>query len=161
MRNDLNANPQVFFVCNSFEKLGHAPKDGNRHRACPTHPQLKEGSFSMTCGVKMGNIRSERSMTVDWVHFSSLSEKSRLCAVMVRTLWIITYLNFSRLSRCSTEVCKIIPVCLNFRGTVAANWHLSATACQSAIFGKIDINYCNLSGTILHLSVFSTLTLRT
>ena len=36
-----------------------------------------------------------------------------------------------------TEVCKIIQACLNFRGTVAANWLLSATACQAAIFGKI------------------------
>ena len=48
-------------------------------------------------------------------------------------------------------VCKIIPACLNFRGTVTANWLLSA--CQSAIFGNIGRNYRNLAGTILHHSV--------
>ena len=52
-----------------------------------------------------------------------------------------------------TEVCKIIQACLNFRGTVAANWLLSATACQSAIFGKIGKKTINLAGIILHLSV--------
>ena len=50
-------------------------------------------------------------------------------------------------------MCKIIPACLNFRGTVAANEWLSAPACQSAIFGKIGRNYRNLAGTILHSSV--------
>ena len=52
-----------------------------------------------------------------------------------------------------TEVCKIIQACSNFRGTVAANWLLSATACQSAIFGKIGKKTINLAGIILHLSV--------
>ena len=42
-RNDLYVNPQVFFVCNSFEKLGHAPKDANRHRAPMPHSSLTQG----------------------------------------------------------------------------------------------------------------------
>ena len=58
---------------------------------------------------------------------------------------------------CSTEVCKIIQACSNFRGTVAANWLLSATACQSAIFGKIGKKTINLAGIILHLSVVQNL----
>ena len=56
-------------------------------------------------------------------------------------------------SQTYTAVCKIIPACLNFRGTVAANQCLSATICLSAIFGKIGRNYRNLAGTILHNSV--------
>ena len=36
---------------------------------------------------------------------------------------------------------------------MAANWLLSATACQSAIFGKIGNKTINLAGIILHLSV--------
>ena len=52
-----------------------------------------------------------------------------------------------------TEVCKIIPVCSNFRVTVAANRLHSATACQTAIFGKICKKTINLAGIILHLSV--------
>ena len=45
-RNDLDVNPQVFFVCNSFEKLGHAPKDANRHRAPMPHSSLTQrGEF--------------------------------------------------------------------------------------------------------------------
>ena len=52
-----------------------------------------------------------------------------------------------------TEVCKIIQACSNFCSTMAANWLLSATACQSAIFGKIGKKTINLAGIILHLSV--------
>ena len=52
-----------------------------------------------------------------------------------------------------TEVCKIIQASSNFRGTVAANWILSATACQAAIFGKIGKKTINLAGIIVHLSV--------
>ena len=54
-------------------------------------------------------------------------------------------------------MCKIIQACSNFRGTVAANWLLSATACQSAIFGKIGKKTINLAGIILHLSVVQNL----
>ena len=38
-------------------------------------------------------------------------------------------------------------------GRVAASLPLSASACQSAIFGEFDRNYRNLAGRIIHISV--------
>ena len=54
----------------------------------------------------------------------------------------------------NTEMCNIIPACLNFLGILAASHIHSALACQSAIFGKIGKNYRNLAGGIFHYSVY-------
>ena len=66
-RNDLDANPRLF-VCGSFEKLGHAPEGGNRHRAPCYVPGLIQRSFYWIFSVKSSAkqklysslVRSER-----------------------------------------------------------------------------------------------------
>ena len=52
-----------------------------------------------------------------------------------------------------TEACKIIPVCLNFRGLAPASLSKQPQHAKSAIFAKIGRKTRNLAGTILHNSV--------
>ena len=54
-----------------------------------------------------------------------------------------------------TEACKIIPVCLNFRGLAPASLSKQPQHAKSAIFAKIGRKTRNLAGTILHNSVQS------
>ena len=53
----------------------------------------------------------------------------------------------------ATEVCKIIPACLNFRGLAPASLSYQPQPAKSAIFAKIDGKTRNLAGIILHHSV--------
>ena len=80
------------------------------------------------------------------VHVPDVSQGSLVFRVRNLTEMVLFYL----ISKSYTEMGRIIPI---IGGRVAASLPLSATACQSAIFGKFDRNYRNLAGTILHISV--------